>query len=164
MSDQPQYLLDRIFDAPRDMVWRAWTDPDLLQRWYGPGVETTIHKFDLQPGGLWLNEMKWGDKSDLSRMAFQEVTPPEKLVWLHSSSDADWNVTANPMMPDWPRVLLTTVTFEDMGARTRVRLTLDPVDATKAEIACFANAMAGMDKGWGGGYKVLDEMFAEMQA
>lgn len=164
MSDQPQYLLDRVFDAPRDMVWRAWTDPDLLQRWYGPGVETTIHKFDLEPGGVWLNEMKWGDKSDLSRMEFKEVTPPEKLVWLHSSTDADWNVAANPMMPDWPRVLLTTVTFEDLGNRTRVRLTLDPVDATEAEIACFAGAMAGMDSGWGGGYKVLDEMFAEMQA
>ena len=100
MSDVPEYVVDRLFDAPRSMVWRAWTDPELLARWYGPGVETIIHKFDLKPGGEWLNEMKWGDKSDLSKVVFQEVVPGEKLVWHHSSSDSDWNIIANPMMAD----------------------------------------------------------------
>ena len=164
MSDLPEYLIDRVFDAPREMVWRAWTDPELLSRWYGPGVETTIHKFDLKPGGMWLNEMKWGDNSDLSKMVFKEVVKEEKLVWHHSSTDSDWNVITSPMMPDWPRVLLTTVTFEGMGAKTSVRLTMVPVDATDAEIASFAKAMAGMDSGWGKGYAVLDEMFKELLA
>ena len=85
MTDLPEYVLEREFDAPRDMVWRAWTDPELLARWYGPNVETIIHKFDLKPGGVWLNEMKMGDKSMLSKMAFEEVSPPEKMVWLHST-------------------------------------------------------------------------------
>ena len=164
MTDLPEYSIDREFDAPRAMVWRAWTDPGLLSRWYGPGVETTIHEFDLRPGGAWRNEMKWGDKSDLSKMVFQEVVPEEKLVWHHSSTDADWNVVTNPMMADWPRVLLTTVTFEDAGEKTRVRLTMVPLDASDAEIACFAGAMAGMDKGWGSGFSVLDEMLAQMRA
>ena len=130
----------------------------------GPGVDTVIHEFDLRPGGVWRNEMKWGEKSDLSKMVFQEVVPNDRLVWLHSSTDSDWNVTSNPMMPDWPRVLLTTVTFEDAGPKTKVRLTLLPVDATEAEIACFAGMMAGLDNGWGKGFAVQDEMFAEMQA
>ena len=47
MSDLPEYILERVFNAPRELVWRAWTDPDVLHRWYGPGVETTIHRFDL---------------------------------------------------------------------------------------------------------------------
>ena len=71
MSEIPEYILDRVFDAPREMVWRAWTDPELLSRWYGPGVGTIIHEFDLKPGGMWLNEMKWGDNSDLSKVVFQ---------------------------------------------------------------------------------------------
>lgn len=164
MSDLPEYILDRVFDAPREMVWRAWTNPELLSRWYGPGIDTIIHKFDLEPGGVWLNEMKWGEKSDLSKMAFQEVIPLEKMVWHHSSTDADWNVVSNPMMPDWPRVLLTTVTFEDDGAKTKVRLSQVPLDASDAEIACFASAMAGMDKGWGSGFKIIEEILAELQA
>lgn len=163
MSDLPEYKLDRVFDAPREMVWRAWTDPELLARWYGPGVETIIHKFDLKPGGMWLNEMKWGENSMLSKVVFTEVTPPERLVWDHySSTDSEWNTIANPMMPDWPRVLLTTVTFEEVGSKTKVQLSQVPIEATDAEIACFAQMMANMDNGWGAGYKVMDKMFAEM--
>lgn len=165
MSDLPEYILDRVFDAPREMVWRAWTDPDLLQRWYGPGVETVIHRFDLKPGGMWLNEMKWGDNSHYQKVVFQEVTQPERMVWHHhSSTDSDWNPLVNPMMADWPRLLLTTVTFEDKGDKTNVRLSQIPMDATDAEIACFAEKMEGMGKGWGGGYAIIDEILSELQA
>lgn len=163
MNERPELILDRVFDAPRELVWRAWTDPDILHRWYGPNIETIIHKFDLKPGGSWLNEMKMGGNSDFSKMVFQEVTQPERLVWHHSSSDSDWNVIANPMMADWPRVLLTTVTFEDMGDKTNVRFSQVPIEATDAEIACFAEAMAGMGGGWGSGFAIMDGLLAELQ-
>lgn len=164
MTDLPQFVTDRTFDAPRALVWRSWTDPDLLARWYGPGVETIIHKYDLKPGGVWLNEMKWGEKSDLSRMDFTEVVENEKLVWHHASTDADWNVISNPMMPDWPRILLTVVTFADQGNQTAVRLTWTPHEATEAEIACFAGAMEGFGSGWGAGFKIIDEILAELRS
>ncbi len=165
MSDSPEYILDRVFDAPRELVWRAWTDPELLSRWYGPGVETIIHNFDLKPGGTWLNEMKWGENSMLSKAVFAEVTPPERLVWHHhSSTDKEWNTISNPKMPDWPRVLLTTVTFEEDGGKTKVRLIWAPHEASDAEIACFAGAVANMGKGWESGYAIMDELLAELQA
>ena len=172
MSELPEYILDRVFAAPREMVWRAWTDPELLARWYGPGAETIIHEFELKPGGAWLNEMKWGDKSIFQKVVFQEVTRPEKLVWHHySSTDSDWNTTANPMMADWPRVILTTVTFADEGDKTadegdktKVRLVWLPFEASDAEIACFAGAVANMGKGWESGYAIMDELFAELLA
>lgn len=146
------------------MVWRSWTKPDLIGQWYGPGVETIIHRFDLRPGGEWRNEMKWGDKSDLSKMVFQEVVPQEWLVWLHSSCDSDWNVAASQMMPDWPRVLLTTVRFTAQGGGTALRLSQVPVEASAAEIACFAQMMAGMDKGWGSGFGIIETLLADLQA
>ncbi len=164
MSDLPEYILDRTFDAPRDLVWRAWTDPDILQRWYGPGVETIIHQYDLKPGGSWLNEMKMRGMSDYSRMDFQDVVATEKLIWRHSSTDADWNIIANPMMADWPRVLLTTVAFKDAGDKTDVRLSQVPVDASDKEIAVFAQMMSNMDGGWGKGYAIIDEVLDEMQS
>lgn len=161
MSKLPEYMFDRVFDAPLARVWALWTKPELLSRWYGPGVETIIHRYDLKPGGEWRNEMNWGGKADLSKMVFQDVVAEEKLVWLHSSADADWNVVSNPMMPNWPRVLLTTVTFTDMGEKTKVRLHQIPVDSTDEENACFAEMMAGMDKGWGSGFEIIAEMLAE---
>ena len=117
MSDLPTYVLERTFDAPRELVWKTWTDPALLPRWYGPNVETIVHRLDLKPGGLWLVEMKRGGNSMYQRVEYTEVTPPERLVWLHASSDADWNIIPSPMMKDWPRVLLTTVTFEDSAGK-----------------------------------------------
>ena len=164
MTDLPIYVLEREFDAPRALVWRAWTDPELLPRWYGPRVETIVHRYELKPGGLWLGEMRWDGGSNYQRVEFTEVVPLERLVWLHAVSDADWNVIASPMMADWPRVLLTTVTFEEAGERTRLRLTWVPHEASEAEVAAFTAAMDGMDKGWGAGMELLAELLAELQA
>jgi len=164
MSDTPIYVLDRVFDAPRELVWKTWTDPELLVRWYGPGVETIVHKLDVREGGLWLGEMRWGDNSNYQRVEYTEVVPPERLVWLHSMSDAEWNVTSNPQMPDWPRVLLTTVTFEEDGAKTKMKLTWEPHESSEAEIACFAAAIDGLGKGWGAGMELLTELLKELQA
>ena len=164
MSDLPTYVLERVFDAPRELVWKTWTDPELLPRWYGPRVETIVHRLELKPGGLWLGEMRWDGKSNYQRVEYTEVTPPERLVWLHSVADADWNIVANSMMADWPRALLTTVTFAEDGGQTKLRLTWVPHGASAAEIACFAGALAGMDKGWGAGMELLAELLAELQA
>ncbi len=94
---------------------------------------------------------------------YTEVNEPEKLVWLHSVSDADWNIIANPMMENWPRVLLTVVTFEEAESKTRVTLTWQPHEATDEEIACFRNAMDGMGKGWNAGMELLEELLTELQ-
>jgi len=163
MTELPTYVLERVFDAPRALVWKTWTDPELLARWYGPNVETIVHRLDVKPDGLWLNEMKWGERSNYQRAEYTEVAPPERLVMLQSNTDADWNIAANPMMPDWPRVLLTTVSFEADGARTRMRLTWVPHEASQAEIACFAAAIDGMDKGWAAGMALLADLLAELQ-
>jgi uncharacterized protein YndB with AHSA1/START domain len=164
MSDVPTFVLERVFNAPRELVWKTWTDPELLSRWYGPNVETIIHRLDVKPGGLWLNEMKMGGKSNYQRTEYTGVTPPERLIMLQSNSHADWNITSNPMMPDWPRVLLTTVTFEEDEDQTKMRLTWVPHEASEAEIACFAAALDGMGKGWGAGMELLAELLAELQA
>lgn len=160
----PTYILERQFDAPRELVWRAWTEPDLLSRWYGPNVETTTHGLDLEVGGRWLVEMKWGGNSQYQRADYTEIAAPERLVWLHSSTDAEWNVISNPMMPDWPRVLRTTVTFDEADGRTLVRLVWEPHEATDAELAAFAGAIEGMGRGWGAGMEILAEMLAELQS
>lgn len=164
MSDLPAYVLERTFDAPRELVWKTWTDPALLARWYGPNVETVIHRLDVRPGGLWLNEMKMGTRSSYQRTEFTEVDRPERLVCLMANSDADWKPASNPMMPDWPRVLLTTVTFAESHGSTHMRLTWVPHAASATEIACFAAALKGLDKGWGAGMELLTKLLAEMQA
>ncbi len=163
MADHPTYVLERTFDAPRDLVWKAWTDATLLPRWYGPNVETIIHRLDVKPGGEWITEMKWGENSNFQVMKYTEVDPPAKLVGLQSSTDAEGNIIASPMMADWPKVLPTTVTFEEAAdGKTDMRLTWAPHEASDAEIACFAGAIEGLGKGWTAGMELLAELLTEL--
>ena len=67
------------------------------------------------------------------------------------------------MMADWPRVLLTTITFEEQDGKTHLKLTWVPHEASEAEINCFAGALAGMNKGWAAGMDMLAELLAELQ-
>ncbi len=164
MTQPAELTIDRTFNAPRPLVWKAWTDPVLLARWYGPGVETIIHGYDLKPGGEWRNEMKFGDKSMLSKMVFQKIAPEQQLVWHHSDADQDWNIIPNPMMPNWPEVLLTTVTFNDHGATTQVRFTQTPLNATDEQIATFAQMAPNMSGGWGKGFAIIDDILTELQS
>jgi hypothetical protein len=69
-----------------------------------------------------------------------------------------------PTMPDWPRVLLTTVTFAEDGGRTTLRLTWVPYEASDAEIACFAGAIDGMGRGWDAGMKLLADLLSALQS
>lgn len=163
MTELPVYVLEREFAAPRELVWRTWTEPDLLARWYGPGVETVIHELSVKPGGRWLNEMKMGERSGYQKSEYTEVVEPERLVMLMSTTDADWNLTPNPMMPDWPATLLTVVTFETVGGKTKMRLEWSPHEASQVEIACFAGAVENLGKGWGAGMELLEQMLAELQ-
>jgi len=158
MAEQPIYVLERLFAASPETVWRTWTEPDLLAQWYGPGVETVIHKLDVRPGGEWLNEMRMKAQSGFQRAEYVEVAPPSRLVMVQSNTDADWNVMANPGMPDWPRMMLLEVTFEAAGEGTQMRLVWSPHEASEAEIACFAGAVAQMGGGWEAGMAALEKV------
>jgi uncharacterized protein YndB with AHSA1/START domain len=96
----------RVFDAPRDLVFSAWTNPMHLAQWWGPnGFTTTTHSFEFRAGGVWRFVMHGPDGRDYqNRITFDEIMPPERIVYRHSGGD------------DVEPVQFTqTVTFEDLG-------------------------------------------------
>ncbi|MGD9979482.1 MAG: SRPBCC domain-containing protein [Hyphomonadaceae bacterium] len=164
MNELPTYVLERSFTAPRELVWQAWTDEKLFARWYGPNVETIIHQQDLRGGGVARIEMRMGGGSSYQTLSYLEVTPPSRLVFLNANTDEHWRPAANARMPDWPRNLLTTVTFAQNGPQTELRLEWTPHEASAAEIACFAASMQNMGMGWNGGMEILAKILAELQS
>jgi uncharacterized protein YndB with AHSA1/START domain len=103
---------ERVFDAPRDRVFAAYTDPELISQWWGPrGTETTVDQMDVRAGGSWRFVIR--NDSDGRENGFKgiyrEVTPPERIV-----QTFEWEG-----MPG--HVVIETATFEDLGGRTRVR-------------------------------------------
>ncbi len=163
----PEYVLEREFAAPQETVWRAWTDPELLVRWFGPSptCETRLLEFSLAPGGVCHYEMRFGEAPPhYGRFEFESVAPPERLSWLDMSSNAAGEVVRNQRMPDWPLKCLTTIALTDQGDGTLLRLTCSPADAAPHEIEAFRKAMGHMGQGWGGGFANLETLLAELTA
>ncbi|HXX51271.1 MAG TPA: SRPBCC family protein [Xanthobacteraceae bacterium] len=100
----------REFDAPRDLVFSAWTDPKHLAQWWGPnGFTTTTYSFDFRPGGVWRFVMHGPDGRDYqNRITFEEIVPPERIVYRHGGGD-----DVEPVQ------FRQTVVFEDLGGRSR---------------------------------------------
>ncbi len=84
-----ELVITREFDAPRDLVWKAWTEPDRLAKWWGPaGFAMKVTSVDVRPGGLFLYGMRPPDREDQwGRFVFREVVPQERIVFVNSFSD-----------------------------------------------------------------------------
>lgn len=106
-----EIVLSRELDAPRELVWRAYTDPAHAGNWWGPdGFTNTVHQMEVRPGGMWRFIMHGPDGTDYpNRITYREVVAPERLVFDHGE-DVD----------DDPGAFDVTITFEDLGGRTRV--------------------------------------------
>jgi uncharacterized protein YndB with AHSA1/START domain len=118
MLSEP-FVIAREFDAPRDLVWRVWTEREHFVRWFGPkGFKVNMRQFDLRPGGMNHYSMTIPSGNEMWRRAiYREIAPPTKLVWVNSFSDATGRITAHPMAPIWPKEMLTVVTFAETRAR-----------------------------------------------
>lgn len=163
-DDQAPFTITRVFDAPRERVWHAWTKPDQLARWFGPkGVTTTVLAFDLRPGGMLHARMdNPGGGAMWAKFVYRDVNPPARLVWMHSFSDEKADIVRAPFFDGvWPLVLLTTVVFEDEGVRTRVTLTWQPFEASEDERRTFEGNKPSMTGGWTGSFDQLDAALAE---
>jgi uncharacterized protein YndB with AHSA1/START domain len=108
-----EIVSERVFDAPRERVFAAYTDPQLIPRWWGPrGTTTIVDQMDVRPGGAWRFVSRDSNGSETGfRGTYREVTPPERIV-----QTFEWEG-----MPG--HVLVETATFEDLGGRTKVTAT-----------------------------------------
>ena len=147
------FVISRVFDAPRERMWQAWTDVERLKQWWGPKGFTVTHcKLDLRPGGIMHYCLRMPNGSEMwGRFVYREIVKPERLVWVNSFSDKDGGVTVHPMSATWPREMLTTVTFEAQGAKTRLTVQWTLFDtATELERKTFEEGRESMKMGWTG--------------
>jgi uncharacterized protein YndB with AHSA1/START domain len=127
-APQPQLFIARVFDAPRSLVFRAWTDPEHLARWWGPHDFTTVScRIDVRPGGTWSRRVRAPDGTEVrKRGVYREIVEPERLVFTYVSEDAEGNPGHET---------LVTVTFADFGGKTKLTLHQAVFDSVAARDA-----------------------------
>jgi len=160
----PELVIARVFDAPRELVFKAFTEVEHLKRWWGPrGFEWVSAKLDLRTGGNFHYCMRAPTGPEMwGKFVYREIAPPERIVFVNSFSDAEGGIAPNPWIPDWPREVLNTVTFTEREGRTTITMHGTPINATETELKTFDGGRQSMEKGFAGTFKQLDEYLASV--
>jgi uncharacterized protein YndB with AHSA1/START domain len=152
------FVITREFDAPRELVWKAWTERERLMEWFGPkGVKLTAASLDFRPGGSFHYGMRMPDGKEIwGKFVYREIVAPERIVLVNSFSDAKGGVTRHPWSATWPLEMLTTTTFAEIApGKTKLTIVWSPLNATETERKTFTEGRPSMTQGWGGTFEQL---------
>lgn len=158
-----EFVITRVFDTPRHLVFKVWTEAKHLARWWGPkGFTIKVIKLDLRSGGLFHYSMCPPEGEEMwGKFVFREIVPPERIVWVNSFADREGKTIRPPFAPDFPLEVLNTVTFTEQGNQTLLTLRAVPINATPSEDQLFTEMNDSMQQGWTG---TLDQLSAELAA
>jgi len=156
-AGEREFAISRVLCAPRELVWKAWTDPGDMARWWGPKAFTNpVCEMDVRPGGLFHYGMRSPDGHEMwGRFGYREILAPERLVFVISFSDEKGGVTRHPMSATWPLEVLNVLSLSEHGDKTTLTLRGVPVNATEAERKTFEAGHASMQQGFKG---TLDQL------
>lgn len=139
-SDGPELVYERIFDAPRELVWEAFMDPDRIPRWWGPhGTETTVVEMDVRVGGAWRYISRAPDRDDVTfHGEYLEIVPPERYTWTFLFEVPGVGDVGGP----------ETYVFEDLGGRTKLTSTSHFPSTDDIEGALASGMITGAVETW----------------
>jgi uncharacterized protein YndB with AHSA1/START domain len=154
-----EFVVTRVFDAPRELVWKAHSEAERLMQWWGPkGFTMKVAKLDFRPGGVFHYGLQTrGGQEMWGKFVYREIVPPERMVFVVSFSDAACGVTRHPGAANWPLEVINTLTLEESGGKTTLTLRGGPINASDEERKVFADNFGGMQQGFKGTYDQLAE-------
>ncbi|WP_339218096.1 SRPBCC domain-containing protein [Paenibacillus sp. FSL W7-1332] len=159
-------LLSRVFNAPRELVFKVWTDPEHFGKWWGPqGYSLEVITMDVRPGGMFLGCQKSpdGNQAMWGKFVYQEVIVPEKLVFIQSFSDEEGNTIRAPFNANWPLEIMNIITLEEIDGKTTLTMQGGPVNATAEEQAAFDEMAPMVKQGFGGTFDQLAQYLESQQ-
>ncbi len=166
-SERRVFVSTRLFHAPLDTLFQMWTHPEHVSAWLPPtGFTMAYLRADIRTGGSSFFRMTNGTGTTMyGRVDYEEVTPPDRLVYVQSFRDEHEALSHHPHAPTWPASMRTQVTLTPDGPHhTRVRIEWEPFgDVTPSEVEAFAAGRAGMTAGWAGSFDKLDALLAQRQ-
>lgn len=155
-----EFVISRFVKAPRELVWKAFTEPERMKQWWGPkGFQGIVQKMDFRPGGMYHYCLQGPDGVKIwGKMVYKEIVPMERLVFINSFSDEKGGTTRHPFSKDpWPLEMLTVLTFEDRNDGTIFTVYWAPYNSTKEEQDTFDKSRDSMNQGWSGTLEKLAE-------
>ncbi len=155
-------VFSRLYDAPRDVVFRAWTEVDHLKHWWGPKGFIWDHAtIDLHPGGVFHYCLRTPDGDDLwGKFVFRDIKTPERLMFVSSFSDKDSRTIRHPVIASWPLEIMNTLTLTEQGGKTALTLRAATINATPDEQKTFQESSRSIEEGMRGTLDQLGDYLA----
>jgi len=157
------FVITRLFDAPRRLVWEAWSEAEQMQRWWGPkGCRIEVVTFEFRPGGFFHYAMRFPKGPQMwGRFLFRDIAPQERILWLNSFSNEGCGITRAPFDMAIPLEILNDVAFTEKAGRTTVTLHARPHGAAANEVKVFEGMFASLNQGYGGTFDQLAAALAK---
>ncbi|MDF2651122.1 MAG: Activator of Hsp90 ATPase 1 family protein [Paenibacillus sp.] len=162
-NQQFAMVFTRIFEVPRELIFKMWTESGHFSNWWGPkGFSLQVAKMDVRPGGMFLgnqtspdgNHVVWG------KFAYQEVVAPEKVVFVQSFSDEEGNTIRAPFNASWPLEIMNSITLEENEGKTTLTLRGGPLNASDEEQAVYDGMAPMLQQGLEGTFDQLADYLA----
>jgi uncharacterized protein YndB with AHSA1/START domain/DNA-binding transcriptional ArsR family regulator len=159
------FQITRVFKAPRDRVWKAWSEADQLKHWWGPnGCSIDTHRFEFRSGGFLHYAMKFADAPTMwGRFNYREIVAPERIVWLNSFSNEKCGIARAPFSEFCPLEIENSVTFTERAGTTTVSLRAEPFGEVAEERKYFEELCSSLslEQGYGGTFEQLANYLAK---
>jgi len=142
----------RVIDAPRELVFKVWTETEHFKQWFGPHeVEVPFCRIEPRPGGLLHFCHRLRGIEIWIKGVYREFVEPERLVFALGFVDPEGRAAAHPMFPDWPldAVILTTVTFADQAHKTELNIRQQILSGVAGAETVFRRMRDATQAGWG---------------
>jgi uncharacterized protein YndB with AHSA1/START domain len=150
-----EIVITRMFNAPRDLVFKAWTEPSQIAQWWGPeGFTTRVTELDLRPNGRWRYVMVGPDGKEYpAKGIFREIVPPERIVTTDEFDEGFEKV----INADLPQGIVLTALFEELDGKTKLTLHISHATASDRR----KHEEMGVVAGWNSSLDCLDEFLAQ---
>ncbi len=162
-SSDSVFEITRVFKAPRERVWKAWTEADQLRHWWGPkGCSIDVPRLEFRPGGFFHYAMKFANAPTMwGRFNYREIVAPERIVWLNSFSNEKCGIARAPFSELCPLEIENVVTFTEYAGTTTVLLRAKPFGEAVAERQYFEDLRPSLEQGYGGTLDQFADYLAE---
>jgi uncharacterized protein YndB with AHSA1/START domain len=159
-----ELVITRDFDAPRELVFKVWSEAEHLKHWWGPkGFKISVAGFDFRPGGYFHYNMRASDGNEMwGKFVYYEIESPEKIVYGNSFSDPEGNIVPAPFSPTFPLEIRNFITFAEIDGKTRITHRGSPIHASEDGLNLFISMFESMKQGFGGTFDQLEDYLTKV--
>jgi uncharacterized protein YndB with AHSA1/START domain len=159
LSVENELIITRTFKAPKSLVYKAWSEAERLEQWWGPnGFSLRVEKLEYRPEGIFHYCMQSPDGLKMwGKFVYKTIEPNSRIVFLNSFSDEYANTIRAPFSATWPLEMYNLLTMEELNGNTTITLHISPQNASEAESKTFGENHENMVLGFKGTFDRLED-------